>query len=139
MSQKVLLVLPDQLYEAVRQTAEVEGHTPAEWIVAHLPELLPANSDKALLRQPIPGEIYEVLQGIAPHMGMSVAELAAEWKERLGAKTQAPLTPEEYEAERQRLRRHAGAISLGRPTGIDNEVIDADLAREYGSTHENGA
>jgi len=139
MSQKVLLVLPDKLYEAVRQTAESEGYTPAEWIVSHLPELLPADSDKASLRQPVSGEIYEVLQGIAPHMGMGMAELAAEWKERLGARPHMPLTPEEYEAERQRLRRHAGAVSLGRPTGIDNEAIDADLAREYSSTHENGA
>jgi hypothetical protein len=28
------------------------------------------------------------------------------------------------------------SVSLGYPTGIDNEKIDADLAHEYGSTHE---
>lgn len=71
-------------------------------------------------------------------MGMNVAELAAEWKERFGAKPPVLLTPEEYQAERQRLRKHAGSVSLGRPTGIDNEAIDADLAREYGRTHEDG-
>jgi len=32
---------------------------------------------------------------------------------------------------RDRFRRHAGAVSLGRPTGADNESIDADLAREF--------
>ncbi len=29
-----------------------------------------------------------------------------------------------------------GSASLGYATGVDNEQIDADLAREYGSTHE---
>jgi hypothetical protein len=32
--------------------------------------------------------------------------------------------------------RFIGAASLGHPTGADNESIDADLAREYGNTHE---
>jgi hypothetical protein len=27
-----------------------------------------------------------------------------------------------------RLMRHAGAVNLGHPTGVDNESIDADLA-----------
>lgn len=35
----------------------------------------------------------------------------------------------------ERLRRHFGAVDLGKPTGIDNEGIDADLARAYGDTH----
>lgn len=29
-----------------------------------------------------------------------------------------------------------GSISLGKPTGADNESIDADLAREYSNRHE---
>ncbi len=29
-----------------------------------------------------------------------------------------------------------GSVSLGHPTGADNESIDRDLAREYGATHE---
>jgi hypothetical protein len=29
-----------------------------------------------------------------------------------------------------------GSVSLGYPTGIDNEKIDADLAHEYANTHE---
>ena len=36
-------------------------------------------------------------------------------------------------AARQRLRRHAGAVSIGYPTGAENESIDADLCRECGS------
>ena len=34
------------------------------------------------------------------------------------------------------ITRFFGAVSLGHPRGIDNESIDRDLAREYGSTHE---
>lgn len=34
------------------------------------------------------------------------------------------------------IREMFGSVSLGHPTGSDNESIDADLAREYGSTHE---
>jgi hypothetical protein len=34
------------------------------------------------------------------------------------------------------ITRFLGSTSLGHPTGTDNESIDRDLAREYGSTHE---
>lgn len=34
------------------------------------------------------------------------------------------------------LRELFGSVDLGHPTGADNESIDADLAREYASTHE---
>lgn len=34
------------------------------------------------------------------------------------------------------IREMFGSVSLGQPTGADNEQIDADLAREYASTHE---
>lgn len=34
------------------------------------------------------------------------------------------------------IREMFGSVSLGHPTGSDNEQIDADLAREYSATHE---
>ena len=37
---------------------------------------------------------------------------------------------------RQRIESHFGEIDLGYSTGIDNESIDEDLAREYMDTHE---
>ena len=43
---------------------------------------------------------------------------------------------EERQAAWEQLQQHCGAVSLGHPTGAENESIDADLAREYGSTHE---
>lgn len=39
-------------------------------------------------------------------------------------------------ASRGTLRELFGSVDLGYPTGADNESIDADLAREYSSTHE---
>jgi len=32
--------------------------------------------------------------------------------------------------------KYFGSIRLGYPIGADNDTIDADLAREYGATHE---
>ena len=46
------------------------------------------------------------------------------------------LSEQERAVAMSRLMRHAGAVNLGHPTGADNESIDTDLAREYGSTHE---
>ncbi|MGI8670374.1 MAG: hypothetical protein ACR2J3_11110 [Aridibacter sp.] len=34
------------------------------------------------------------------------------------------------------LREMFGSVSLGHPTGANNEKIDEDLAREYASNHE---
>lgn len=34
------------------------------------------------------------------------------------------------------LRELFGSVDLGIPTGADNDSIDADLEREYASTHE---
>ena len=42
--------------------------------------------------------------------------------------------PDDRKVARARLRRHV--VSLGHPTGIDNEVIDADLARAAGDSHD---
>jgi predicted DNA-binding antitoxin AbrB/MazE fold protein len=38
--------------------------------------------------------------------------------------------------EKGDITRFFGSASLGHPTGTDNESIDRDLAREYGSTYE---
>jgi hypothetical protein len=35
------------------------------------------------------------------------------------------------------LRALFGCVNVPDPKGADNELIDADLAKEYGSTHEN--
>jgi hypothetical protein len=47
-----------------------------------------------------------------------------------------PLTEEEERIAEERFARWIGAASLGHPAGVDNESIDAVLAREYAATHE---
>ena len=36
---------------------------------------------------------------------------------------------------RERFERHFGEVDLGYATGVDNEQIDADLARAYAARH----
>ena len=42
----------------------------------------------------------------------------------------------EKQAARERFEHHFGEVNLGYATGVDNERIDADLAREYADLHE---
>jgi hypothetical protein len=86
----------------------------------------------------LPDEIYEVLQRLAPNMGVTVEELAIEWVERHAKKPSPQLADEAWQAAWEHLQRHMGVENLGYPTGTDNESIDADLAKEYGETHNGG-
>jgi hypothetical protein len=61
----------------------------------------------------------------------------SEWiASRLPRPERRPASEDDREAARTRLLRFAGTVSLGQPTGTDNEQIDADLAREYYDPHE---
>jgi len=82
-------------------------------------------------------EVYAALQQQAKILGIDLSELAATSLERQYRLTKAKdqRTEAEKEAARQRFERHIGSIS-GYPPGVDNESIDADLAREYASNHE---
>jgi predicted transcriptional regulator len=40
------------------------------------------------------------------------------------------------QAARDRFERHFGEVDLGRPTGVDNVGIDADLARAYADSDQ---
>ncbi len=81
----------------------------------------------------ISNEIYATLQQQANAVGLSVSEwLIASLNERYGSLTSSDMDSEVQQKEaRQRLLRYAGAISLGDATGIENEDIDADLAKAY--------
>jgi len=95
-------------------------------------------------------EVYEVCslrspttssygQQIAAMYGRTEEEVALRWLAKRASKRRPRLTEEENRAAWERLQRHLGAENLGYATGADNESIDADLAREYGSTHEEEA
>jgi hypothetical protein len=58
---------------------------------------------------------------------------------QIWSQTAYEVTEEEARAAWERLMRHMGAQNLGYATGADNEGIDADLAREYSSSHEKEA
>lgn len=84
----------------------------------------------------IPDEIYEILEQMAAKEGRATEAVALEWLVSCTPKPRPKLSEEELRKAWEQLKSHAGAASLGYPTGADNESIDRDLAREYGSTHE---
>jgi hypothetical protein len=87
----------------------------------------------------VPDEVYEACQQMARKYGRTVEECVMEFMLKYGPKPRPKLTEEEARATWERLMRHMGAQHLGYATGADNEGIDADLAREYSSSHEKEA
>jgi hypothetical protein len=84
----------------------------------------------------IADELYDVFERTAAEEGRTLEEVAIEWLAQNRGKSRPSLTPEQRRATRELLRCHMGAVASGDPHSADNERIDADLAREYGSTHE---
>jgi len=81
-------------------------------------------------------EVYEACQQIAAQYGRTEEEVVLEWLAKRVKKKRPKLTEGESRAAWERLLQHAGAVSSGDPRSADNDRIDADLAREYGSTHD---
>lgn len=87
----------------------------------------------------ISDQFYETIRQQAETAGMSPAQLiVAVLEQRFGGNRKAadPRIEAEKQASREYFERHFGSVKLNAPTGADNESIDADLAREYGETHE---
>ena len=88
----------------------------------------------------LPEEFYEILKRRAELLGTAPADVAATMlvqQLRESAPNAVPLTEAEAEEADLRFQRHFGAAK-GVVGSMDNETIDADLAREYGDTHEAG-
>lgn len=82
-------------------------------------------------------EVYADLQQKANAVGLSLAEwIVAALSHQSNGVSKVLGSAELQEEARQRFRSHAGAISLGYATGVDNASIDADLARAYASEYE---
>lgn len=83
----------------------------------------------------LPNEIYQPLADAASQEGRTVEELAVA---RLARTVAAPPTPPHASDEtgRKRVSDFIGVWDSGDPNSADNERIDADLAREYGATHD---
>ena len=84
----------------------------------------------------VPDDLWGAMQDVALREGRTPEAIALDWLAGQVPKRHTELTPQEVEAARSRFRRHFGAIKSGNPRSADNEQIDADLAREYASTHE---
>lgn len=75
----------------------------------------------------LPDELYNKLLTEGRRTGVSPADWISE---KLPKASGATLSEQRRQEANARLERHI--VSLGYPTGIDNEAIDADLAKEYG-------
>ena len=78
-------------------------------------------------------EVYEACRRMAAKYGKTVEACVLEFLVKHGPKPRPKLTEEESRAAWERLLWHAGAVSSGDPHSADNDRIDADLAREYGT------
>jgi hypothetical protein len=81
-------------------------------------------------------ETFASMEKAAKVTGSSVDRVAAGTLELHFAPKKESMTEAEKANARAQFERHFGSVDLGYPLGIDNEQIDADLVREYGSTHE---
>lgn len=82
-------------------------------------------------------QVFVAIQQQAQAIGVSPAQLAATLLEQQFPQAfKLFLDEAEKSAARARFERHFGTLEVGDFTDLDNESIDADLAREYASTHE---
>jgi len=77
-------------------------------------------------------EVAAALSDMSAKTGASFEALALQWLAKYRPVAAQARSPEQRQQNLARLRSHAGAASLGHPTGADNAGIDRDLAREYG-------
>jgi hypothetical protein len=80
----------------------------------------------------LPEELWHVLEEQAAREGRTMAEVVAEFKLQQYP-PRPPISPEEAQRRHQELLKLFGTWDGGDATDCDNERIDADLAREYGS------
>jgi hypothetical protein len=81
-------------------------------------------------------EVYADLQQKADAVGVSIVEwIVASLSGQSNVVNKTLQSIAQQEEARQRFRKHAGAISLGYATGIENESIDADLAKAYATEY----
>jgi hypothetical protein len=82
-------------------------------------------------------QVFVAIQQQAQAIGVSPSQLAATLLEQQFPQAFKLLLDEaEKNAARSRFEHHFGTLGVGSSTDLDNESIDADLAREYASTHE---
>jgi hypothetical protein len=83
----------------------------------------------------LPDEVYQPLLEAAEQQGRTPEEVASERLAR-DLSSRKSLDADAARAAEARFARHLGAVKSGDPRSADNDRIDADLAREYGSAHD---
>lgn len=84
-------------------------------------------------------EVFAAIQKQAQNIGIPPESLAANLLEQKFSQSERLLLAEtEREIRRAKFERHFGTLDFGCIVNLDNESIDADLAKEYSSTHEEG-
>lgn len=91
-----------------------------------------------ILTLEISEQIFTAMRLQAEAMGVAPEHLAITLIEQRFIQTmeESPVNNDEREAARIKFESHFGRLDIERPPEIDNEDIDADLAREYASNHE---
>jgi hypothetical protein len=121
MSQTVTIDLSDEAYAALAQQAAAAGQTLAERLRA------------------IAEREARSANGPAGHPAPATGDDIRARIERYYPGVFGPpdtRTEAEKAAASEAFRRVIGAYRSGRPSGADNDLIDADLAREYANNHE---
>jgi hypothetical protein len=142
MTQQLILELPDNLYNAVKWTAESNAKTPSEWVLAQLPQLLPARVFDGVGNGNYHNDEHDNGQALldGEDVGFSAEEqaLIKKEKEAMEASWQAylaeveemrrrpPMTKEESAAHvREALFRMGGGHTLS-----DEEVLELAMSEE---------
>jgi hypothetical protein len=90
-----------------------------------------------ILTLEISEQVFVAIQRQAAAIGIAPERLAARLiEQRFSQISELPVAEADREVARARFERHFGALSLDNATSLDNESIDADLAREYMNTYE---
>jgi hypothetical protein len=85
----------------------------------------------------VPDDLYLPIEEAARRSGSRVEHVIVEKLRATEGETLASVTNEASEAKGLGvLLKYAGCVSSFHPSGADNEAIDEDLAREYGSSHD---
>lgn len=81
-------------------------------------------------------DVYEALLHAAEAQGATPSAIASSALERQFSNGAGDQPPKPQIQKLQGFRSVFGIVSLPQPVGLDNEQIDADLAREYGDSHK---
>lgn len=90
---------------------------------------------KKTLTLEIDSELYYLLSRVAEEQGRATEDVVIEWLAQTAPKPRRPMTEAEVVEADRRFRQSCGAGKSGNSRSADNDAIDADLAKEYGSTH----